>query len=285
MIYKKAFSLIVTFTFLSCATTFNYSPNSNEYLTKESREIHESFWQQDSLIFGYLMENTKYQTPIFNYKSDYQGPIVLVLGGTHGNEPAGFEAAQRLLKQFSTSTLKKGAIFIIPEANKLAAFNKKRRIPVQKGIDIELGNLNRCYPGNSNGLPMERLAYEITQLIKRQNVNLLLDLHESRFFHLEKENKNNEYHGLGQTLIYTPNEEAAWLGMVVIDYLNSKILPGNKQFSMIEDPIKHSAAWSVGEYFNIPGFTVETCKKLPIEERIQYQMDVVNAMLQEKGMR
>ena len=284
MIYKKAFSLIITFTIVSCVTTFNYSPNPDEYLTKESREIHDSFWQQDTLIFEYLMEGTKYQTPIFHFESNYQGLIVLILGGTHGNEPAGFEAAHRLLKQFTNSTLKKGEVFIIPEANRLAAYNKKRRIPVPEGIDIELGNLNRCYPGNSDGFPMEKIANEITQLIKGQKVNLLLDLHESPVFHLERPNKTNEYHGLGQTLIYTINEEAAWLGMVVIDYLNNKIPPGNKQFSMIENPIKHSAAWSAGEHFNIPGFTVETCKKLPIEERIQYQMEVVTVMLRENGM-
>ena len=131
---------------------------------------------------------------------------------------------------------------------------------------------------------MEKAAFEITQLIKELNVSLLLDLHESPVFHTEKKNKTSEYHGLGQTLIYTPNEDAAWLGMITIDFLNSKIPPGNKQFSMIENPIKHSAAWSAGVNFNIPGFTVETCKKLPLEERVRYQLEVVNVMLKELGM-
>ncbi len=177
-----------------------------------------------------------------------------------------------------------GQVFIIPEANKLADYNQERRIPVPKGVDKEFDNLNRCYPGNLNGLPMEKAAYEITQLIKKQNINLLLDLHESPVFHLEEINITEEYHGLGQTLIYTPNEQAAWLGMIVIDYLNSKIPPGKKQFSMVENPIKHSAAWSAGVNFNIPGFTVETCKKLPLEERVLYQLEVVNVLLKEKGI-
>jgi predicted deacylase len=284
MTFRKLSSLILLFTIISCASTFNYTSFIKEYLTKESREIHENFWQKDSLIYGYLMKDTEFQTPIFHFKSDQNGPVVLILGGTHGNEPAGFEAAHRLLKQFSKSSIKKGQVFIIPEANKLADYNKKRRIPVPKGVDIEFGNLNRCYPGNPDGLPMEKAAYEITQLIKDQKVNLLLDLHESPVFHLEKKNKTSEYHGLGQTLIYTPNEKAAWLGMVVLDFLNSQIPPGNKQFSMIENPIKHSAAWSAGVNFYIPGFTVETCKKLPLEERVHYQMEVVNTMLQEEGM-
>ncbi|MBL7094406.1 succinylglutamate desuccinylase/aspartoacylase family protein [candidate division KSB1 bacterium] len=284
MKFKKLLSLTFLFVIFSCATTFRYSTFPKEYLTKTSREIHENFWGQESMIFGYLMENTQFQTPIFHFKSGQDGPIVLILGGTHGNEPAGFEAAHRLLEQFSKSSLKKGQIFIIPEANKLADYNQNRRIPVPKGVDIEFGNLNRCYPGNPDGLPMEQVAYEITQLIKKQKVNLFLDLHESPVFHMEQKSKTSEYHGLGQTLIYTPNEKAAWLGMVVIDFLNDQIPPGNKQFSMIENPIKHSAAWSAGINFNIPGFTVETCKKLPLEERVRYQMDVVNVMLKEMGM-
>ncbi len=284
MIIRKIYSLILIFAFSSCASTFNYTSEPKEYLTNESREIHDIFWQEDSLISGYLMKGTKYQSPIFHFKSDRQGPAVLILGGTHGNEPAGFEAAHKLLKQFSTLSIKKGELFIIPEANKLAVYNKKRRIPVPEGVDIEFGNLNRCYPGNSDGLPMEKAAHEITQLMKEQKVNLFLDLHESPVFHLEKKSKTSEYHGLGQTLIYTQNDEAAWLGMVVIDFLNSQIPPGNKQFSMIENPIKHSASWSAGVNFNIPGFTVETCKKLPIEERIHYQMEVANMILREEGM-
>ena len=277
-IFFKWLLIIVSITTLYCASS------TLNYLSVESRPIHHQFWSSDSLIYGYLMKDTKYQTPIFHFQSDEKGPTVLILGGTHGNEHAGFEATHRLLKQFSNSSLKKGEIFIIPEANKVADLNDERRIPVPKGVDIELGNLNRCYPGDPDGLPMEKAAYEITQLIKEKGVDLFLDLHESPYFHLETRNKKSEYHGLGQTLIYTLNEKAAWLGMVASDHLNSQIPQGLKQFSLIENPIKLSAAWSAGKNFNIPGFTVETCRKLPLEERVRYQMEVVNVMLREKGM-
>ena len=242
-------------------------------------------WGADSLIYGYLLEDTKYQTPIFHLSSGVDGPTVLILGGTHGNEPAGFEAAHRLLKQFTISGLKKGNIFIIPEANKIADLTNKRRIPVPKGVDREVGNLNRCYPGDSTGLPMQRAAFQITRLMREKGVDLLFDLHESPVFHLETLDKDTQqYHGLGQTLIYTPNEEATWLGMVAVDYLNSSIPPGIKQFSLAERPILHSAAWNAGKTFGIPGFTVETCKKLDLEERVYYQKEVVNVILKEMGM-
>ena len=276
------FKSIILIIFCSLCS-FSYSQN-NRHLTKQSQKIHEEFWQADSLIYGYLMPGTKYQTPVFHFRGKKDGAKVLIIGGTHGNEPAGFEAAHRLLKQFQSTQLSKGQIFIIPEANKIADHNNERRIPVPDSLDRELGNLNRCYPGNANGLPMEQAAYEITQLITKQKISLLLDLHESRFFHLESRNKEGEYLGLGQTLIYTVNEKAVWLAMVAADHLNSKISIGLKKFTLLEQPIKSSAAWSAGENFNIPGFTVETCRKLPLEERIGYQLDVVNAMLHEQGV-
>ena len=131
------------------------------------------------------MEGTQSRTPIFHFKSKNQGDAVMILGGTHGNEPAGFEAAYRLIQQFSNTNLKKGEIFIIPEANRVADSLNSRRIPVPKGVDIEKGNLNRCYPGYPDGLPMEQLAHQITQFIKEHDIDLLLDQHESPKFHLE----------------------------------------------------------------------------------------------------
>ena len=209
---------------------------------------------------------------------------MMILGGTHGNEPAGFEAAYRLMDQFSSNGLKAGEIFIVPEANRLADSLNTRRVPVPAGIDKERGNLNRGFPGDPNGFPMEQLAHQITEFIREHSVDLFLDLHESPRYHLESKNEDGDYHGLGQTLIYTPNEEATWLAMVVADKLNSSITERRKQFTLLELPIETSAAWSAGKYFNIPAFTVETCKKLPMEERVQYQVEIVNIVLSEKGM-
>ncbi|HEX9974234.1 MAG TPA: hypothetical protein VGD14_19350, partial [bacterium] len=111
-----------------------------------------------------------------------------------------------------------------------------------------------------------------------------IDLHESPKFHLESRDAKGNYYGLGQTLIYTPNEEATWLAMIVADELNARIPEKIKQFSLVEQPIESSAAWSAGKHFNIPAFTVETCKKLPLEERIQYQLEILNSIFREQGM-
>lgn len=230
------------------------------------------------------MEGTAYQTPIFKFDSQQPGPAILILGGTHGNEPAGFEAAYRLLKILSTNQIKTGKIFIVPEANRMSVANNNRRIPVPEGIDFERGNLNRCYPGDPEGLPMEQEAHQITQFIRREKIDLFIDLHESPKFHLESKDAKGNYYGLGQTLIYVPNEEATWLAMIVADALNARIAEKMKQFTLVEHPIESSAAWSAGKQFDIPAFTVETCKQLPLEERVSYQLEILKLIFREKGM-
>lgn len=280
----KNFKKLVFITIVFCLLIFTVVQSSAQYLTPAGQVIHEKFWKSNSYLFGYLMEKTVYQTPIFHFEGVQNGPAVLIIGGTHGNEAAGFEAVHRLLEQFSKNGVKQGEIFLIPEANKLAVLNNRRRIPVSADVDIEKGNLNRCYPGDPKGLPMEKEAYEIAGLIKNESIKLVLDLHESKKLHMETANPDGSYSGLGQTLIYTPNEDATWLGMIVLDQLNSSIDSEQNQFSMVERPIKGSTAWMAGEIFGIPGFTVETYSKLPLEDRIRYQARIVNIILKEKGM-
>lgn len=254
------------------------------YLTPESQAIHDQFDSTSVHFNRYLMAGTDYATPLFHFKGKVAGAKVLIIGGTHGNEPAGYEAAHRLLKILSETPISEGEVFILPTANRLAGLAFERRIKVPGGVNREMGNLNRCYPGNSHGLPMEQLAFQITGLIKEFAIDAVVDFHESPVFHLEYVENSGQYHGLGQTLIYTPNDAGSWIAMVLLDEMNSTIPDGFQQFSLAAGPVRHSAAWSAGEFFAIPGFTTETCKKLPLETRIAYQLQMVRIILREAGI-
>ncbi len=287
--YRRAMtlSLFARFALLPVLISiFSCAAPKSTVLTTESQTIKDRFDLSGSHFHGVLMKGTVYETPVFRFKGSETGLSVLIIGGTHGNEPAGFEAAYRLLERFSRISPKRGQVFIIPEANRVAVSLTDRRAPIPDGIDIERGNLNRCYPGDPQGFPMERVAHEIIELARHETVDLLLDLHESPRYHLAADSKDEEgqYHGLGQTLIYTPNDKAAWLGIVTLDELNREIPAGIKQFSLVERPIDRSAAWAAGSLLDIPGFTIETCKQLPLETRIEYQVRIVLRMTQEMGL-
>ena len=89
-------------------------------LTPEAAEIQREYFSGSTHIFTQMMSETPHQTPLFHFRGEQSGPRVLIIGGTHGNEPAGFEAAHRLVRKFTDTPLVKGEVFLIPEANKVA---------------------------------------------------------------------------------------------------------------------------------------------------------------------
>jgi predicted deacylase len=93
------------------------------------------------------------------------GPVLMVLGGVHGNEPGGWLAAGEV-SGWAPAT---GGLIVLPRANEIAAANFVRTTD-------ELGDLNRLYPGSpGSALPMERLAAEIVAVAREFNVDVVLD--------------------------------------------------------------------------------------------------------------
>ena len=113
----------------------------------------------------YICAGTDYETPVYIIKTDYKKPAIMIVAGTHGNEKAGIKAAEYLKDNLH---IERGTLIIIPKANILACEENIRCFPPEI-------NLNRVYPGNPQGNPVEKLAYEIFNLIKKYDVGLLVE--------------------------------------------------------------------------------------------------------------
>jgi hypothetical protein len=153
---------------------------------------------------------------IYLFDSGKPGANVLLLGGTHPNEPAGFITAVTLIENIHVEA---GKIFIIPQAclsgfaytdpmegcpqsftiktksgDRKFRFGSRVSSPLdqwpdplvytqypsnQKLSGIETRNLNRAYPGRPNGTFTEKVAYAIVQLIKKEKIDIAFDLHEA----------------------------------------------------------------------------------------------------------
>lgn len=163
------------------------------------------------------LEGTAGDSNIYIIDSNVPGPSVLIMGGTHPNEPAGQIAATLILENIEVT---KGKVFIITEANKSAythsnpldasteyytltnkdgkertfkfgsrATNTNEQWPNpdvyvhatsgQKLSSADTRNLNRAYPGSENGTYTERVAYAITECIKQNEITITIDLHEA----------------------------------------------------------------------------------------------------------
>ena len=269
-------SILSGLLFLSCHSAYR--------MTNQAQSIKDQLPAYYTDNTRMLMQGTEYETPAFFFESGYARPAILILGGTHGDEPAGYETALRLVRRFHETPPETGKIIIVPLANIRAVENFNRRIPVTENIDREKGNLNRCYPGNPEGFPMEQLAYQIQQIAIENGVEVFIDLHEARRAHLETD-PEGESRGLGQTIIYYPNEPSTWLVIQMLDNINEMITDPDKRFSSLERPIKNSGSWWAGTYLDIAAFTFETPRDLPIEDRINYHLALVQVVLDDRNIR
>jgi predicted deacylase len=214
-----------------------------------------------------LMKNTPYVTPAYIYESSKPGPAVMVVGGVHGNEPAGAAAA----KKFCDVKLLKGTLIVIPRANETALQANIRTLP-------EVGDLNRAYPGKEDGTPSQQLTYGIVQLMKQYKVAMVLDLHEGYAFNAE--NKES----VGESILPGKDDMSALLAMDAVEYVNKDIMEDKKKFNILANPIAGSTAYYANTVLKIPAFTIETSDKQPIEDRVKYSFTIAKFLVASTGI-
>ena len=109
------------------------------------------------------------QIPVSIFHGIGEGKVFVIMSGLHGSEYAPILGVQRLAKQLNPKKLN-GTIILIHIAN-LPSFLKRT---VYYGMDGK--NLNRVFPGKSDGTITERIAHIlIEKIIKRGD--FLIDVH------------------------------------------------------------------------------------------------------------
>lgn len=161
------------------------------------------------------LKDTPGDTEVFVYLGQEHGGNLLILGGTHPNEPAGYVTAVLLIENIKVI---RGKVIIIPRANNSGfthnephegnpqrfsletrggqrelRYGSRLTNPVHQWPDSavyinpagqklsggESRNLNRCYPGKKRGYLTEKIAYGIMELIKKEKIDLGIDVHEA----------------------------------------------------------------------------------------------------------
>lgn len=162
------------------------------------------------------LEGTAGDTEIYVLEGKNPGASMLVLGGTHPNEPAGLVAAIFLIEN---ARVDEGTLYVIPRTNNSALtctdpqeaspmhftidtdngprwfrFGSRATNPIHQWPDPEIyvhassgqrlsgsetRNINRSYPGREDGTFTERISFAITQMINKEKIDLSIDLHEA----------------------------------------------------------------------------------------------------------
>jgi|GEM_PF-996857 len=215
----------------------------------------------ETVSTGVIMAGTRYATTYLIKKGDKPGPTIVVIGGVHGDEIAGYRAAEQLVHWNITS----GTLWILPDAHKEAIRRNVRGYP---------GNMNNMFPGKRDGTDMERLAYQIFEMIRRAHPDLLLTLHESRDFHSVDPKR------YGQTFCYdfaALNPEM----QIALDSVNKGIEKKRDHFSLFVEAHPTCPTYQAWVQLKTPATSIETCRELPLSARMDYQLAAVSAFFDE----
>ena len=228
-------------------------------------------------------------TDIYFFDSGLPGATVLLLGGTHPNEPSGFMTALLVSENIVMHT---GRVIIIQQAclsgfsctDPMEAFpqffeiktktgNRKFRFgsrvsnpldqwpdPLvyshypsgQKLSGFETRNLNRSYPGRADGTFTEKVGYAIVELIKAENVTLAFDLHEAA----------PEIPIINAVVYHEKSEDIALNAIMNLEVRDLKYAPEESPINF--HGLSHRE-W--GDYTNVYPFLMETCN--PIQGRLR----------------
>jgi len=160
------------------------------------------------------LKGTMADADVFILEGKEPGGKVLVMANTHANEPAGLLATIIMIEN---AVVEKGTLILIPEFNNSGSLNTKPGdgyplyydIPTEWGrvrfrmgnrdaspLDqwpdpdvyihypdkklfsyLDVRNTNRTWPGRPNGAVMERVTYAAMQMMRRDKVDIAIDMH------------------------------------------------------------------------------------------------------------
>ncbi|HEY0074888.1 MAG TPA: succinylglutamate desuccinylase/aspartoacylase family protein [Abditibacteriaceae bacterium] len=208
-----------------------------------------------------VMRGTRYETPYYIKTGAQSGPTIMVIGGLHGDEAAGYLAARKIANWKVT----RGRLVVMPDAHREAIRRNTRGYP---------GNMNNMFPGKANGSDMERLAYEIWKVIENVRPDLLLTLHESRDFHARNPAR------YGQTFCFDFQELVPSMTRV-LRRANANISPRLHKFLIFVDPYPNCPTYNAWSRLKVPATSIETSRTLPLKTRVRYQLTATQAFLDE----
>ncbi len=105
-----------------------------------------------------LPSGTDIHLEVHVFRSQKPGPVILVMGGMHGDEVNGVEIVRRTLTNRLFEQLEIGTAIVIPLLNIYGFINFSRDVPDGKDV-------NRSFPGNSSGSLASRVAYVFSKEI------------------------------------------------------------------------------------------------------------------------
>lgn len=227
------------------------------------------------------LAGTNGDTEVYIFKGQKEGGSCLVLGGTHGNELGSYMAGITLLENVKVD---QGTLYVIPRTNRSGLtcndpgdaapdrvhietksgirwfkYGSRASNPIDQWPDpdayihaasgqtlsgSEVRNINRAYPGRPDGSFTEKIAYGVAELIRTENIDMTIDLHEA----------SPEYPNIDSTVAHEKAMPVASVGIMnmMMNGVNIKLEPSPKNLH----GLTHR---ELGDYTDTLPLLMETC--------------------------
>ena len=218
---------------------------------------------------GTLAEGTRWQTEYVIHHSGRPGPTVVVVGGIHGNEPAGYRAAEEI----ASWQISSGTLIVIPRANARGIEAGTRYLTRTPDRD-----LNRNFPTAATPTTKSAVARDIWRLVERTRPDWLVDMHEAKGLRGLKPTS------IGNTIIHHPSNTTRLEIDPLIHAVNATIADSTDHFQLLRYAKVHSLARGAADRLGTDALIVETGLPQPLARRVRQHRVVVHALLSQLGM-
>ena len=261
--------LVIAFVSTSCKDSEQKEKNNNEETPKVENVVTHDTYK--------IMEGTTLETEVHVFNSSIEGPTIFITGGTHGDEVAGWKAAEKLItEEYYKNYI--GTVVVIPYLNKLGCELEQRYPGVSnKGVynGETYSDLNRAFPGKEDGTLTEKLAYTICEEVKKYNPKYVVDLHESRGSY--DPDATGKYK-LGNELLYANGKSSIMCEDILEIFNRDYLSAGDTRFNQEGPGVAGSFNDYYGQTLKCYGFTIETNRQLSVEKRVSQQLTIIELL-------
>lgn len=215
---------------------------------------------------------TRWATEALIMDSGVAGPTVVVIGGVHGDEPAGYRAA----RQIAGWRPAKGRLVVVPRANILGLGASTRRMP---GLSKSVSDLNRQFPTADRDQPVGELATALWRFVCEQEPDFVIDLHEG--FDFTQRNPKS----VGSSLIGSQHPGTGAIARAARAAVNATIAEQDLKFVLKTRAVNGSLVRAVVDRLKVPALILETTKKSQaLALRVRQHRLMVHAVLDALGV-
>ena len=169
------------------------------------------------IYYKSTINNICYKEPeYFEYIGKEKGPTILIIGATHGNEPAGYYGIKEYMNKLNKQELilKKGKIIFIPSVNYCGL-----QLNIRNHNTV--GDINRLYRDMENNNIINKLIINFSKIS-----DFIIDFHETSNY----ANKSDKI--LGSTITPVETETSLQVANIVVNNINKVITTNYKKFKV-----------------------------------------------------